>query len=72
MEPMAEKMLQETPGLREEFEQMKKQDTSFASSSFLMLNWFYSKTPYWDPAKNIYPVGRIYDRFVVDKLVNAR
>ncbi len=72
MEPLAEQMLEKDPALRREFEEMKKKDSSFASNQFLMLNWFYSKTPYRDPARYMYPVGRIYDRRLVDKLTAGK
>ena len=62
MEKMAEKMLAEDPVLKAEFEKKKTEDPVFAKNPNAILNWFYSKSPYWDTSKDIYPVGKIYDR----------
>ena len=62
MESLARKMLAEDPELKKEFEQMKTNNPDFANNFWAILNWFYSKTPYWDQKKNVYPVGKIYDR----------
>jgi hypothetical protein len=57
--------------MKAEFEKKKAEDTVFAKNPNTILNWFYSKTPYWDNRKDIYPVGKIFDRKSVDGL-NAR
>ncbi len=62
MEPLAAKMLTENPSLKTEFEKKKAIDTVFAKNPNAILNWFYSKTPYWDSRKDVYPIGKIYDR----------
>jgi murein tripeptide amidase MpaA len=62
MEPMAVKMLAEDPGIKTEFMKKKAADTIFAKNPDAILNWFYSKTPYWDSHKDVYPIGKIYDR----------
>jgi hypothetical protein len=59
MEPMAEKMLENDPGLRKEFEAKMASDSVFASSQWLILNWFLQKTPYADKQRFVYPVGKI-------------
>lgn len=59
MEPLAQQMLAESEDLRREFEEMKLNNPEFARNQWNMLNWFYSKTPWWDQSKNVYPVGRI-------------
>jgi len=61
MEPLAQQMLAESEDLRREFEKMKLNNPDFARSHWNMLNWFYSKTPWWDQRKNVYPVGRIHN-----------
>jgi hypothetical protein len=68
METMAREMIQKNPALKIEFEAMKKADKNFASDPDAMLNWFYSKSPYWDNHYNVYPIGRIMHRSEVDKL----
>ena len=61
MEPLALEMLKNNPELRAEFEKKKADDTDFTLTPWTMLNWFYSKTPYWDKGINKYPVVRLMD-----------
>ena len=68
IEPMAVKMLAETPGLKEEFEAKKKSDPAFAKNPNLILNWFYTKSPYWDNRKDVYPVGKIFEKNFLIKI----
>ena len=58
MEPLAKKMLDESPELRKEFELKKAQDAAFAKDQYAILSWFYSKTEYYDSRYLLYPVGR--------------
>ncbi|HPM29988.1 MAG TPA: M14 family metallopeptidase [Chryseolinea sp.] len=58
IEPMAKKMLEESPALREEFKKKKEQDKVFANNPNAILTWFYSKTKYYDDRYLLYPVGR--------------
>ena len=58
MEPMAKKMLEDSPELQKEFEQKKAQDATFANDQNAILTWFYSKTKYYDERYLLYPVGR--------------
>ena len=59
MEPMAKKMLEDSPELKKEFEQKKKQDKAFVNDPNAILTWFYSKTKYYDDRYLLYPVGRL-------------
>lgn len=59
MEPLARRMLDSIPGLKEAFEQKKAADKTFAGSQWMQLNWFYSQTLWWDRQYMRYPVGRI-------------
>jgi hypothetical protein len=68
MEALVPEMLRKDPQLKDEFERKKKADTIFAKNPNLIMNWFFSKTPYWDKKKDIYPIGKIYDRKLVDIL----
>lgn len=68
METMAREMIRKNPALKTEFEQKKASDKSFASDPDTMLNWFYSKSPYWDSNFNLYPVGRIIIKSELDKI----
>ena len=58
MEPMAKKMLEESPELQKEFEEKKASDKSFAKNQSAILTWFYSKTKYYDDHYLLYPIGR--------------
>ncbi|MEE4256245.1 MAG: M14 family metallopeptidase [Bacteroidales bacterium] len=68
MEEMAREMIEADPSLKEEFEALKTENPELAKNQWGLLNWFYSKTPYWDEKKNLYPVGRILDREEVELL----
>jgi len=68
MEDMSRKMLKDDPKLQTEFDLKKASDTAFAKNPDAILNWFYSKTPYWDSKYNVYPVGKIMGRNIIDKL----
>jgi hypothetical protein len=68
METMAREMIKKNPALKAEFEKKKASDKEFAADPDAMLNWFYSKSPYWDSHLNVYPVGRIVQRSEIDKL----
>ena len=68
MEGIAREMLGNDPDLRAEFEKKKTEDPEFSRSQWGMLNWFYSKTPWWDEKKNLYPVGKIIERHDLDGL----
>lgn len=65
MEPLARKMLDSIPGLRETYEAKKNSDKSFAESQWLQLNWFYSQTPWWDEQYMRYPIGRIMQKAAI-------
>lgn len=59
METMAREMLRDNPALKAELERKKTEDPAFAAQPYAILNWFYAKTPYWDKAYNLYPIGRL-------------
>jgi hypothetical protein len=58
-EKLAREMMAEDPDLRIEFEQRLETDEEFAASPHQRLQFFYKRSPYWDPELNLYPVGRI-------------
>jgi hypothetical protein len=58
IEPMAKKMLDDSPELRAEFEQKKATEKDFANNQLAILTWIYSKTKYYDDRYLLYPVGR--------------
>ena len=59
MERVAREMLAKDPNLQKEFDQKKASDAKFAANPEAIINWFYSKSPWWDSQLNLYPVGRL-------------
>ncbi|REG90793.1 M14 family metallopeptidase [Flavobacterium aquicola] len=59
MEPMAKKMLDDSPALQKEFEEKKANDAAFANNPSAILSWFYSKTKFYDERYLLYPIGRV-------------
>jgi len=58
MEPMAKKMLEDSPALQKEFEDKKAADKVFSNDQNAILTWFYSKTKFYDERYLLYPVAR--------------
>ncbi len=58
MEPMAQKMLNADPKLRQQFERQLTNDKDFASSARNRLDFFYQRTPYFDNRYLLYPIAR--------------
>jgi hypothetical protein len=58
MVPMAERMLEADPRLAEEFRKKLAEDEPFRSSATARLQWFYSRTPFFDERWRLYPIGR--------------
>jgi hypothetical protein len=69
MEKMAREMLAADENLQKEFDQALAADSTLAGNQWRVLYWFYERTPYWDKRKDVYPVGRIFERDVLDKLI---
>jgi murein tripeptide amidase MpaA len=61
MEPIAREMLAHDPQLKKEFEQKLAADTAFARDPSARLNYFYQRSPYWDPQVLVYPVARVLE-----------
>lgn len=61
MEPLARQMLENDPQLKEAFEQWKAQNPQVSNDAWAQLNWFYSRTPWFDNQFGKYPVGRLRD-----------
>lgn len=68
MEPIARRMLENDPKLREEFEQRLAEDEAFAAQPRARLNFFYKRSPYRDDRLNLYPVARITDEAAFQSL----
>lgn len=58
MEPMAQRMMDENPELRAEFEKALVEDESLRTNPAQRLEWFYRRTPWYDERYLLYPVGR--------------
>lgn len=61
MAPIADRMLAESPALREEFTRWLADHPDQAKNPRARLEFFYRRSPYWDARKDIYPVGRVID-----------
>ncbi len=59
MEPIAEKMADENPKLKDEFLNKLKTDEQFRNNPRQRLNFFYERSPYYDKKHNVYPVMRV-------------
>lgn len=59
MERVAREMLAKRPNLQKEFDQKKASDSAFETNPDAIINWFYSKSPWWDSYLNLYPVGKL-------------
>jgi hypothetical protein len=59
VEALAREMLEQDPALGKEFADLLKNNADFAASPSRRLEFFYERSPYWDPQMNLYPVGRV-------------
>ncbi len=69
MEPMAKEMLLANQSIASQFVADKEKYPEQLRDQPGMLNWFYSRTPYWDQMKDKYPVGRITNRAELEKII---
>ena len=70
MEEVARDMLKNDPSLHTEFTEWKKQNVEAAADPDRVRNWFYRRSPWWDDRMGIYPVGRIFDRATVTRILH--
>jgi hypothetical protein len=61
LEPMAQRMLLESPALRAAFTAHLAANPAFAADRNARLNWFYEQTPFADSNGFVYPVGIVRD-----------
>jgi hypothetical protein len=59
LEKLARNMMAKDPKLKEEFEQKVTNDKEFAADPRARLNFFFHRSPWWDPHQGLYPVGRL-------------
>jgi hypothetical protein len=67
MEAKAREMLAADPQLRQEYERKKAAEPEFARSQRAQLNWFFQRTSWWDPEKDLYPIGAVMDPAAVPR-----
>jgi hypothetical protein len=58
MDPMARKMMDADPKLRQAFDAKLRDDPDFAADPRARLQWFYQRTPFFDDQWRLYPVAR--------------
>ncbi len=58
-EEKAEEILKNDDTLKKDFEQRKLQDSSFANNHWMMLNYIYQHSSYYEKTHNRYPVCRV-------------
>lgn len=61
LEPIAQKMLQNDPRLKEEFQNRLELDENFRSHPEKRLDFFYQRSVYFDRKENVYPVARLLE-----------
>lgn len=71
MEPIAQQMLKNDPELRNEFKK-KCEIESFCNNPFERLDFFYTRSPFFDKNENVYPIMRVNDFHNKLKLVPYR
>ena len=59
LEALARRMLADNPGLKDAFDAKLASDEKFAADPRARLNFFYQRSPYWDPELGLYPVWRL-------------
>ena len=59
LEKLARDMMAKDPKLKEEFQQKVATDKEFAADPRARLNFFFRRSPWWDPHMGLYPVGRL-------------
>ena len=59
LEKLARDMMAKDPKLKEEFQQKVATDKEFAADPRARLNFFFRRSPWWDPHLGLYPVGRL-------------
>ena len=68
IEAMIPQLLADHPEWTAELEAAKAADPEFTADPRAIRTWFYERTPWYDQRVNIYPVGYLDDRAVVESL----
>ncbi len=59
MEPIAQQMAAKNPEMKKEFDARVAADPAFAKNSRQRLAWWFERSPYYEPDKDVYPVLRV-------------
>ncbi len=59
LEKLAREMIAKDPKLKAEFDETLATDKAFAANPQARLNWFYARSPWWDPQLGLYLIGRL-------------
>lgn len=59
LETLAREMMARDPALKAEFEAKVVAEPAFAASPDARLDFFFRRSPWWDPQQGRYPVGRL-------------
>jgi hypothetical protein len=59
LEALARDMMAKHPALKAEFEAKVQGEPAFAASPSARLDFFFRRSPWWDPQQGRYPVGRL-------------
>jgi hypothetical protein len=68
IEDLAHAMIAADPALADSLAAAKAADPAFAADPRAIREWFYRRTPYYDPMHNVYPVGLIDDAALLESL----
>lgn len=58
-EDTAAQLLKSDEKLKKAFEQKKADDKTFRENASMQLDWVYRNSVYFEPSKNVYPIGRV-------------
>jgi hypothetical protein len=61
-EPIARRMMADSPELRKEFEERVKSDVTFAADARARLNWWMERSKYEPEGAGRYPVLRVWEK----------
>ncbi|HXE32121.1 MAG TPA: M14 family zinc carboxypeptidase [Terriglobales bacterium] len=61
-EPMARRLMANSPELRQQFQAALAADASFAADPQARLQWWYEHSPYQPRTSNVYPIVRVWDQ----------
>lgn len=67
LEELAREMLKDSV-IKERFEKEVKNNTEYPKDSYAILNWFYLNSVYSDEKLNLYPVFKVFDKNLLQKL----